>query len=287
MPIQIPNLDDRNYSQLLKETSGVITRYFPEYTDIGPSDPAIVLNELFCYLFDVAVYQINRITPNTRRNFASLLGIQDVDSRPPEESLRQALTKLSRIDRAVTIDDITAIVKKVSLDLEICSEPVLRVYVIPGNPVRVFIVQQGAVSSVASRHKIDLRSLYTYLRRCSPIGTRYLIRHAPMLSINVSAELVKRRDSTVSDTKLATEVKNKLSSFFDPFKGGISGNGWEFGRSASRGEIYGLIESVAGVDHVRSILVKKATTSGYTAIDTLQPEEGGLIRLVSPSVTVI
>ena len=300
MPIQIPNLDDRNYEQLLRETDSVIARYFPEYADLGPSDPAMALNELFCYYFDVTMYQLNRVTSDARNNFASLLGIQPVYGEPPEEALRQALSKMSQVERAITIADIETVIKKASQrsqvpkGVQLCSEPVSRVFAKGGKtvsePVRIFIVQKGAIGEIKEKHKTDLLSLYTYLRACGPIGTRYIIAHAPISQVDVSAEIVKRNTSTISSDKLATDIKNKLIAYIHPLTGGDGGDGWEFGKPISRGDIYGLIEGMPGVDHVKSLYIKKylgeKVETYFGTDDTLAPAECGLLNLNQAFVTV-
>ena len=305
MPIQIPDLYDRNYAQLLKETEGVIGRYFPEYSEIGPSDPAVALNELFCYLFDVTMYQLNRITPETRNNFAALLGVPPEPGnyqRTPEEALRLALAKLTRVDRAITAGDIEVLLMKASADL--CTRSVRRVFVhqgaSAGGLVRVFVVQEEKSGNERATEEIsgnsvknnckterDLQNLYAFLRVCSPIGTRYLIAHAPLLEINVSAEVAKRRDSTISNDRLAGNVREKLSAYIHPLTGGVSGTGWEFGKAITRGDIYGLIEGIPGVDHVRSLYIKESIQAGFSVNDTIFPEKGGLCRFAGEQSVIM
>ena len=299
MPIQVPNLDDRNYDQLVRETDVLIARYFPEYADIGPTDPAVAINELFCYLFDFTMYQLNRITPEARSNFASLLGVRPVYGRPPEEALRQALAKLARIDRAVTADDIEAVLKKAHLtpgllSRELLCGPVLRAWTRTsksiGEPLRVFVVQRDLADPTKRRAKRweedvrereeDLRVLYAFLRKFSPIGTRYLLAHAPVLKICVSAEIVKRKDSTINWKSLADAIINKLGAYIHPLKGGDNGDGWPFDKAVSRGDIYNIIEGMPGVDHVRSLYIKEAGKTTYSAADTLSPPEGGLLEFM-------
>ena len=294
MPIQIPDLDDRNYDQLLNETYGVIARYFPEYAEIGPSDPAMALNELFCFLFDVAVYQQNRITPAAWKNFAALLGIKVEYERSPEDALRQVLAKLSRIERAVTPGDMEVIIKKASADGNICNAPVQRVFVrtTPGEPVQVFIYQNPkALVSVPRKERPmklqqDVRNLYAFLRERSPLGTRLYLTHAPLLDFDIRAEIVKRLDTTISGDNLKREAQNKLEAFFSPLIGGDKGTGWEFGKAVSRGDIFTLLEGISGVDHVRSLHIKKSNEDSFTALDTLALEEGGLANLKDVSILV-
>jgi hypothetical protein len=291
MPIQIPNLDDRDFDQLLNETYGVIARYFPEYAEVGPSDPAVALNELFCFLIDMAGYQQNRITPAALNNFAALLGIKAVYGHPPEEALRQALTKISAVERAVTTVDIETIIIKASADKKICSAPVERVYIstAPGEPVKVFLYQEYKglnKNSIPNLRRSDAGNLYIYLRERSPLGTRLFITHSPILSFDISAEIVKRRDITVSGDNLGKEAKSKLETFFSPLKGGDRGTGWEFGKSVSRGDIYALLEGISGVDYVRSLYVKESNEKYFGSTDTLTLEEGSLVKLNNTSILV-
>ena len=286
MPIQLPNLDDRNYDQLVKETEGLIARYFPEYTDVGPADPAVAVNELFCYFFDIVSYQINRVTPETRRNFASLLGIPKDYDHPPEESIGLALAKLSRQNRAVTSADIEAIVIEVSKT--ICVEPVQRVRVLPGERVRVYVLQPD-ISKTSSKKRQqqlqrqqDLQRLYDYLRLCGPIGTNFSVENTPYLNASISAEVVKRRDSTITNDAMSTAIQKRIETFLDPLLGGSAGKGMEYGQPLTRGDIYELIEGMPGVDHVKSLYISRTESPEYdkqNIIDLLTPPDGGLIRL--------
>jgi hypothetical protein len=285
MPIAIPNLDDRNYDQLLSETMGLITRYFPSYSGIGPSDPAMALNELFCYLFEIAVYQMNRITPESRQNFAALLGIPKIYGQPPEEALGLALAALSRIERAVSADDIELIIKRATQDPAYAG-PVTRVCVLPGDPVKVFVAQQDAKGELMPPQKEELQRIYRHLRAHSPLAARLLLLPIPILSFDVYAEIARRQDSTIPDKTLTTEIKNRLGVFFHHLKGGDAGEGWEFGRPVSRSEIYGLIEGIAGVDHINSLLIKESKDKNYGASE-LHPAKGGLVKFGKLDATVM
>ncbi|MCL2166706.1 MAG: hypothetical protein FWH49_05390 [Clostridiales bacterium] len=284
MPIPIPDIDDRNFSQLIKETDSLIARYFPAYADIGPVDPAVALNELFCYLFDMTLYQQNRITPEARTNFASLLGIEPVHGRPPEEAVGQGLARLSAIDRAITVADIGLVLKKGSLDKQVCSKPVQRVCVLPclsyDEPLRILVVQSGITNWEEKKRREELQGLYSFLRSRSPVGARYVIDHAPQITVDVSAEIHRRRDSTISSSRLAADILDRISAFIDPLTGGDSGAGWEFGRALTKGDLYGLIEGVEGVDYVKSLMIKRAGQPFYEAsVDMLPAPEGGLFSL--------
>ena len=62
MPLQLPNLDDRRYTDLVEEARGLIPTYAPEWTNHNPSDPGITLVELFAFLSEMLLYRLNRVT---------------------------------------------------------------------------------------------------------------------------------------------------------------------------------------------------------------------------------
>jgi hypothetical protein len=76
MPIQSPKLDDRAFDDLVEEAKQVIRQRCPEWTDLGASDPGVVLIELFAYLTDVMLYRLNRLPEKAYIEFLSLIGVR-------------------------------------------------------------------------------------------------------------------------------------------------------------------------------------------------------------------
>ena len=75
MPLPIPTLDDRTFEQLVDEAKTLIPKHFPAWTDHNFSDPGIAFMELFAFLIENAIYQINRVPDRSLEHFASLLGV--------------------------------------------------------------------------------------------------------------------------------------------------------------------------------------------------------------------
>jgi predicted phage baseplate assembly protein len=73
MPLDLPNLDDRTYEDLVAEALRLIPNYAPEWTNYNPSDPGITLIEIFAYLTEMLLYRQNRITDDNLRTFLRLL----------------------------------------------------------------------------------------------------------------------------------------------------------------------------------------------------------------------
>ncbi|GDZ95964.1 hypothetical protein PA905_43950 [Planktothrix agardhii CCAP 1459/11A] len=76
-----PNLDDRDYEDLVKECILRIPRYCPEWTNYNPSDPGITLVELFAWLTDQMLARFNQVP---RRNYITFLELLGIRLQPPK-----------------------------------------------------------------------------------------------------------------------------------------------------------------------------------------------------------
>jgi hypothetical protein len=73
--IPLPNLDDRRWADLVEEGRSLIPLYAPGWTDHNIHDPGITLLELFAWIAEMDIYQLNRISDEHRRRFMALVGI--------------------------------------------------------------------------------------------------------------------------------------------------------------------------------------------------------------------
>jgi baseplate J-like protein len=81
MPINLPNLDDRTFADLVEEAQALIPVYEPRWTNHNASDPGITLVELFAYLTEMLMYRLNRVTDANRCAFLKLIdGIERIPS---------------------------------------------------------------------------------------------------------------------------------------------------------------------------------------------------------------
>jgi hypothetical protein len=87
MPIPLPNLDDRRFSDLVEEMQTLLPRYAREWTDHNVSDPGIMLVELFAWLTEALIYRLNRIPEASVARMLELLGIRFQPARPATVSL--------------------------------------------------------------------------------------------------------------------------------------------------------------------------------------------------------
>ncbi len=76
MPLEAPQLDTRKFEDLLREAQLRIPRYTPEWTDFNDSDPGITLVQLFAWLTEMMLYQMNRVPERNYIKFLQMLGIE-------------------------------------------------------------------------------------------------------------------------------------------------------------------------------------------------------------------
>ena len=75
MPLQPPNLDDRTFDQLVEEARNRILTSCPAWTDLSPSDPGMMLLELFAHLTETMIYRLNRVPEKAYTEFLRLIGV--------------------------------------------------------------------------------------------------------------------------------------------------------------------------------------------------------------------
>ncbi len=101
MPLPTPQLDDRDFRKLLEEATSRLEQMCPEWTDTSPSDPGMVLLELFAHLTETMIYRLNRVPDKAFVEFLRLLG---VTLRPPAAaSVRLRFTSARPARTAVRI----------------------------------------------------------------------------------------------------------------------------------------------------------------------------------------
>jgi hypothetical protein len=86
MTLDAPNLDTRRFDDLVAEARQRIARWAPEWTDHNASDPGITLVELFAWLTETILYQLNRVPDLTYVKFLELIGLRQ---EPPSAALAE------------------------------------------------------------------------------------------------------------------------------------------------------------------------------------------------------
>jgi hypothetical protein len=138
MRLKSPNLDDRDFHQLMEEAKRIIVNKCPQWTDLSPGDPGIVILELFAYLTETMIYRLNRLPEKAYVEFLRLIGVKLGPPTAASAKLRFTLSKAQ--DKPVEIREGT----RVTLGRGGGSEP-----------PPVFVVPQAA-SIPAGKTQVDV-----------------------------------------------------------------------------------------------------------------------------------
>lgn len=83
MPLPTPNLDTRRFQDIVDQAKRMIPQYCPEWTDHNVSDPGVTLIELFAWMTEMLLYQVNQVPDKHYVKFLELIG---VTLEPPRAS---------------------------------------------------------------------------------------------------------------------------------------------------------------------------------------------------------
>jgi hypothetical protein len=286
MPLKIPNLDDRNYIDLVEEALSMLPRYAPEWTNHNPSDPGITLIELLAYFTELFIYRLNRVTKDTKIRFLQLLvgsngndnaGLAQAPSAEVDEALRQAVLKLRRRQRAVTREDYEYLAKEATAQNP-DKEKVLR--------ARSFVRRNLQISDEASRDadapghmsvvvlpaselegdrlEALLAQVRNNLEPKRVLTTRLHVVQPFYLWVELAAKIHTRPDAP-QDVRARAQQKaiDRLQQYFNPWLGGgPQGDGWPFGRALYLSEVLQELEQVEGVDYVEDVHAVRMSTRG-------------------------
>lgn len=101
MPLRSPNLDDRDFEQLVADALHVIDQRCPEWSDRSPGDPGMVLVDVFAHLTETMLYRLNRLPEKAYIEFLRLIGVKLYAPTAASTQLRFSLARAR--EKAVTI----------------------------------------------------------------------------------------------------------------------------------------------------------------------------------------
>lgn len=278
MPIQLPNLDNKTFDDLMKEMIASIPKYTKEWTNFNPSDPGITILELLAWVSEALIYRTNIVPEESYVNFLRLIAgpgdvydntdkahsnllqylkdISDVKIKPDIQSMKaEAQRFLNSKYRAVTEEDFR------ELALEACSEikkadetfPEIKrakVFVSPSK-VDVVIIPEYKDLQKAKALIVPVKN---YLEPRRLIGTIVEVKLAEYTKINLKITIVCKSYALAETVKAS--VRDAVNTYFDSIKGGAEGKGWPYGRNLMVYELFHVIERIDGVKYVSEVSTK-------------------------------
>ena len=189
--------------------------------------------------------------------------------------------------RAVTLQDYEDLAK-------LAASEVARAKCVPLRNLQIAdptATEPGTLSVIVVPHSPSPRPLPSlellqrvehYLQMYSALTAKVAVLAPQYLSVNVNVELAVISLDGASAVEQA--VERQLSNFLHPLTGGLDGTGWGFGREPYRSDFYRQIESVPGVDHVRSLQVELVADTPGLQVAAIQ--QTGLFLVYSGQHTI-
>lgn len=303
MPLQLPNLDDRRYSDLVAEALARIPTFSPEWTNYNPSDPGITLVELFAYLTDMLLYRVNRVSDDNRRKFLKLLNGPDwvePENADLRDEIRTAVLGIRDRYRAVTRDDYEflstdgfnqSLIETQSTigqvarahcipqrNLEAGTEAD-RLKLMPGH-VSVLIVPATDVPTSNPQPSADqIGALFSYLDERRMLTAKLHVT-GPFY-VHVSAQLVIARNSDAVEDDLRISITDSLTALLAPLPSD-TGPGWPFGRNVFVSAVYQTLENIQGIDFITDVMLGSSCSLGddkCVVADSIWHAEGDFVGL--------
>lgn len=150
-------------------------------------------------------------------------------------------------NRAVTVEDF----ERIAADV---SSRIARIRcVLKNNHLFVMVIPVGRedrpLPSAALMEQVK-RHIVKYALNTLP-PDRIVVRKPQYVDVSISADIFPASKDTA--VLLEARVIEHLKEFLHPLSGGPEKKGWDFGRDLHLSDVYALLESVAGVDHVANL----------------------------------
>jgi predicted phage baseplate assembly protein len=195
-----------------------------------------------------------------------------LDAETIEAARRRAALELRTRYRAVTAEDFEFLVGEgpVRVARARCLDPAageaIPVWVLPpvSSPERQLTIDE------LTPDEETLAEVSEYLEARRVVGTSVHVMPVPLRGVTVVADLDIEHGAHPDTVERA--VTEELFRFVNPLVGGAvdgPGEGWDFGRPLTEGELHGLVQQIPGVERVCMLRIYE--TDPHTP-DTPQPQ---------------
>lgn len=283
MPLPLPQLDDLTYAELVELARSQIPQECPTWTDHNATDPGIVLIELFAWLVEASLYQVDQIPDRTIETFLRLLNGGEFERGSDlQDSIQKTIVDLRQPYRAVTLKDYQNLILQDWNSIQ-------RVHCVPNRnldgsdintpaPGHISVIVLPTIATLPS-HPTEptppepslkqKTGIWNYLEARRLLTTRPHVVSPRYVPVQLTADLHLQEGA--NPTHVLTTAIHNIAAFFHPINSGEywSGKGWQFGRSVYLSEVYQLLDQLPGVDYVGNVLLNQTQAEVTIAPDQL------------------
>jgi hypothetical protein len=208
-----------------------------------------------------SIVQLKTTVPYIERVTNPVDASGGVDAESIESLVARAPMEIRHRHRAVTSEDYEDLAHVASSDVvralcvpnrNLITDPFDQMPLVLGN-VSVIIVPNS--TDARPQPSVELvRRVQQFISGSCPVTATVLVIGPLYLRVDVQVEIGLA--SLDGAGTIVSEVQNALAAFLHPLTGGLDRKGWPFGREPHRSDIYGVIEQIPGVDHIRALTVQ-------------------------------
>lgn len=127
-----------------------------------------------------------------------------------------------------------------------------------GNRLNLIVIPKGTEDRpTPSQGLLDLVKKYLLQRsQCSIPQTSLHVVGPTYKDVRISVDIYTTSIDLAVPVK--REILIRLNQYLHPLTGGPDGNGWDFGRSVYRSDLYAMLESISGVDHAENLFINES-----------------------------
>lgn len=104
MVLPAPDLDRRQFQDLINEAQERIPRFAPDWTNYNASDPGMALVQLYAWLSETILYDLNRVPDLNYIKFLNLLGVTPRPAQPALAEVSFVLEDLPKPDDPLVVN---------------------------------------------------------------------------------------------------------------------------------------------------------------------------------------
>lgn len=303
MTIQLPDLDDRSYEDLVRELRDAIPKYSRQWNNYNPSDPGMILLELLAWVGETLFYRANYVTPASYLQFLKLVAgyghasLDDPDDTSGNHPHTELLNYIKAVEAVQTVPDLPEMQVKAHRFLHTQYravtlsdfknivlerfDAVKRVETLVNGDVITIIV----IPDTAQRPSLPglITQIRTFLEPRLLLGCLVTVKPAEYLYLSLKIELIW--ETYLLDRQVAVRaVQEKVAVYLDSVSGGVARTGRPYGQPLTVVELFRVIKEVSGVAGVRSIATADAVSSGWRKLEQLPVK--GLIDILPDRIWV-
>lgn len=292
MPLQLPELDSRNFQSLMQDMIASIPKYSKEWTNYNPSEAGMILLELLAWVTENLMYRTNLVPDESYLNFLKLVagskqadqGMDTIEDAARDrlygylDQVQAAFERGERLDitaiqaeaqrflnskfRAVTEADFKEIICEKFDDVKrvevVCSDQ---------DAIEIIIIPNADPEKRPDMNDL-CKNVADYLEPRLLLGTLYRLQPAQYQELSLQIEVNYADDYLAKKETVTVELRAKISGFLNSVSGGPDGAGWPYGMDLVVYDLYYVVDQVKGVN-INVINYKNPDTQNWYALDKL------------------